>query len=47
MYARATERGVGTAVAVTPVTPELISSGIAQPISIQSSVIRNQREERA
>lgn len=27
-------------------TPELISSGIAQPISIQFSVTRNQREER-
>ena len=38
--------GVGIAIAVIPTTPELISSGIAQPISIQFSVIRNRREER-
>lgn len=36
--------GEGIAIAVTPVKIEMIPSRIAQPISIQFSVIRNQRE---
>lgn len=42
---RRQREGLGIAIAVTPMTPELISSGITQSISIQFSVIRNQREE--
>lgn len=36
--------GEGITIAVTAIKIEMISSGITQPISIQFSVIRNQRE---
>lgn len=45
IHARATNRDrERITIAVTPIKIEMISSGITQPISIQFSVIRNQRE---